>query len=187
MADDKQLVAAVLAQQPGAFAELVGRYQNLVWHVVYRMVPNAESTRDLSQETFLRVHRQLRQFRFGSALGTWIGSIAFSVAARYLRRRSLELDDEADLDSVVLESDGREFDLAAAYADAELLKHMHASIAALPALQRLAITLRYLEEKSVAEIAQIMDMPEGTIKSHLFRARSRLRSQLESLQECRNE
>jgi RNA polymerase sigma-70 factor (ECF subfamily) len=183
MTDDRQLVAAVLAQTPGAFGDLVERYQKLVWHLVYRMVQNTEHTHDLCQEAFLRVYRQLHQFQFSSALGTWIGSIAFSVAARHLRRRSLMLDDEADLNEIVLERDGREFDLAEACADAELLQRMHATIGALPPMQRLAITLHYLEEKGIGEIAEITNMPEGTIKSHLFRARLRLRQQLESLQE----
>src|SRR5687768_9481791 len=117
MADDRQLVAAALAQAPGAFSLLVDRYQKLVWHLVYRMVPDQEHTRDLCQEVFLRVHRQLHQFRFDSALGTWIGRIAFNVASRHLRRRALLLDDEADATEIVFGRDGREFDLAEAHAD----------------------------------------------------------------------
>lgn len=183
MTEDQQLVAAALAQAPGAFARLVERYQKLVWHLVYRMVPDSEQTRDLSQDVFLQVHRQLHQFRFDSALGTWIGSIAFSVASRHLRRRTLLLDDAADPADVVLERDGRAFDLAEACADAELLQRMHSAIDELPPLQRTVVALHYLEEQSIAEIAQITDMPEGTIKSHLFRARLRLRQQLESLQD----
>jgi RNA polymerase sigma-70 factor (ECF subfamily) len=183
MTDDRQLVAAALAQAPGAFGTLVERYQKLIWHLVYRMVPDTEHTRDLCQEVFLRVHQQLHQFRFDSALGTWIGSIAFSVASRHLRRRTLLMDDAADPADVVLERDGREFDLAEACADAELLQRMHVAIEALPPLQRTVVALHYLEEQSIGEIAEITGMPEGTIKSHLFRARLRLRQQLESLQD----
>jgi RNA polymerase sigma factor (sigma-70 family) len=182
MTDDRQLVDAALTQAPGAFTALVERHQKLVWHLVYRMVPDAEHTRDLCQEVFLRVHRQLHQFRFDSALATWIGSIAFSVASRHLRRRALVLDDEADLDGIVLERDGRAFDLAEACADAELLQRMHVAIDALPPLQRVAVTLHYLEGQGIGEIGGITGMPEGTIKSLLFRARLRLRQQLESLQ-----
>jgi RNA polymerase sigma-70 factor (ECF subfamily) len=185
MTDDRQLVAAALAQAPGAFTALVERYQKLVWHLVQRMVADTEHTRDLCQEVFLRVHRQLHQFRFESALGTWIGSIAFSVASRHLRRRALALDDEADLDAIVLERDGREFDLAEACADADLLRRMHAAIEALPPVQRAVVVLYYLEEQGLEAIAGITGMPEGTVKSHLFRARLRLRHQLESSQDPR--
>jgi RNA polymerase sigma factor (sigma-70 family) len=178
MTDDRLLVAAVLGQVPGAFRTLVERFQKLVWHLVFRMVPDTEHTRDLCQEVFLRVHRQLHQFRFDSSLGTWVGRIAFNVASRHLRRRALPMDDEADLTEIVLERDGREFDLAAACADAELLKKMHATIEGLPPLQRGVLVLHYLEEKSICEITEITGMPEGTIKSHLFRARARLRQQL---------
>lgn len=183
MTEDRQLVADALAQAPGAFGALVERYQKLVWHLVFRMVPDTEHTRDLCQEVFLRVHRQLHQFRFDSALGTWIGRIAFSVASRHLRRRVLALDDEADPTEIVLERDGREFDLAEACADAELLQRMHVAIEALPPIQRVVVVLHYLEEMGIGEIAGITQMPEGTIKSHLFRARLRLRQQLESLQD----
>jgi RNA polymerase sigma-70 factor (ECF subfamily) len=183
MSDDRPLVAAALAQAPGAFATVVERYQKLVWHLVYRMVPDPELTRDLCQEVFLRVHRQLHQFRFDSALGTWIGRIAFNVASRHLRRRALPMDDEADMTELVLERDGGEFDLEQACADADLLQRMHAAIDTLPPLQRVVIVLHYLEEKGIGEIAAITTMPEGTIKSHLFRARLRLRQRIESPQE----
>lgn len=183
MTDDRQLVAAALTQAPGAFTTLVERHQKLVWHLVYRMVPDTEHTRDLCQEVFLRVHRQLHQFRFDSTLATWIGSIAFSVASRHLRRRQLALDDEANLDAIVLERDGGVFDLAEAYADAELLQRMHAAIELLPPLQRVAISLHYLEGQGIGEISEITGMPEGTIKSLLFRARLKLRQQLEPQQD----
>jgi RNA polymerase sigma factor (sigma-70 family) len=183
MTDDRQLVVAVLAQAPGAFVTLVERYQKLVWHLVFRMVPDPEHTRDLCQEVFLRVHQQLHQFRFDSALGTWIGRIAFNVASRHLRRRALPMDAEADPTEIVFECNGREFDLADACADFELLARMHAAIDALPTIQRAAIVLYHLEEKGIAEIAEITGVAEGTIKSHLFRARLTLRQQLESPQD----
>jgi len=180
MSEDRDMVAAALARAPGAFAALVSRHEKLVWHVIYRMVQHPEETRDLSQEAFLRVHRQLGQFRFESALGTWIGRIAFSVACRHLRRQRIPLDDSGD-DVSAAERVSDDFDLNAAMADAQLLQRMIQAIEALPPLQRTVITLYHLDEIGVAQVALITGLAEGTVKSHLFRARMRLRQQLQHL------
>ena len=90
-AEDRELVTAVLARAPGAFERLVARHQKLVWHLVYRMVQHPEDARDLSQEVFLRVYQRLGQYRFESALATWIGRVAFSVSTRHLQRRKLPI------------------------------------------------------------------------------------------------
>lgn len=183
MSEDRQLVADVLARLPGAFERLVERYQKLVWHLVFRMVQHPEDTRELSQEVFLRVHQRLQQFRFDSALGTWIGRIAFNIAARHLQRKRIPLvephdGDDAGEDPVNRISD--DFDLETACADADLMHKVATELERLPPLQRTIVTLFHLDELSVAEIALMMDMPAGTIKSHLFRARLQLRMQLET-------
>ena len=175
------MIAAVLARTPGAFEALVTRHQKLVWHLVHRMVQRPEETRELCQEVFLRVHRQLHRFRFDSALGTWIGRIAFSIANRHLQRKRLPLVEDDSETEALVERVGDDFDLEAACADAQLLQRMSAAIEALPPVQRTLITLYHLDELSIAEVARIADMPAGTVKSHLFRARLRLRQQLESL------
>jgi RNA polymerase sigma-70 factor (ECF subfamily) len=176
------LVEAVLARAPGAFERLVARHQALVWHLVYRMVQHPEDARELSQDVFLRVHERLHQFRAESSLATWIGRVAFSVATRHLQRKRLPMvEPEAGEDAApAWEQVADGFDLAAACADAETMRLLQAAIDALPALQRTLVTLYHLDELSVAEIAGITDLPEGTVKNYLFRARSRLRQQLET-------
>ena len=179
-AEDQQLVAAVLARAPGAFERLVARHQALVWHLVFRMVQHPEDARELSQDVFLRVHERLHQFRAESALSTWIGRVAFSVATRHLQRKRLPMveqgTDADDAPAWEQVSDG--FDLEGACADTEVMGLLQAAIDRLPALQRTLVTLYHLEELSVGEIAGITDLPEGTVKNYLFRARSRLRQQL---------
>lgn len=178
---DREVVAAVLARTPGAFEALVQRHQKLVWHLVHRMVQHPEQTRDLSQEVFLRVHQRLHQFRFESALGTWIGRIAFSIASRHLKRKQLPLVENNEDDDSLFERIGDTFDLEAALGDAQLLERMGEAIESLPPLLRTIITLYHLDELEISEVARITDLPTGTVKSHLFRARRRLRQQLESL------
>ena len=182
MSEDHELVRAVLARAPGAFERLMVQHQKLVWHLVYRMVQHPEDARELSQDVFLRVHECLHQYRFESSLATWIGRVAFTVATRHLQRKRLPLVEPVAADSgesaVELVSDG--FDLESACADAEVMAHMGAAIERLPTLQRTLVTLYHLDELGIGEIAGITGLPEGTVKNYLFRARQRLKAQLEN-------
>ena len=178
---DRALVEAVLTRVPRSFEELISRYQGLCWHIVLRMVRNPEDARDLCQETFLRVFKYLHQYRFDSPLKSWIAQVAYSVAKRHLERKRIPIADEPNdpeagslLDLV---SDG--FDLEAANADDQISRLLHAAIDALPALQRSLLTMYHLDELPISEIATITGLPEGSVKSHLFRSRKLLRQWLE--------
>jgi RNA polymerase sigma-70 factor (ECF subfamily) len=181
MSDDHAQIQAVLAGDGRAFGPLVERHQKLVWHLVYRMVQHPEDARELCQDVFLRVHRYLHQYRAESSFATWVGRIAFTVCMRHLQRKRLPLADTKDEDSTDTQlaqlDDG--FDLESACADSEVMAHLGAAIECLPPLQRTLVTLYHLDELSIAEIAQITELPHGTIKNYLFRARIKLKTQLE--------
>ena len=179
---DRVLVAAVLAGTRGAFETLVRDHQRLCWHIINRMVRHPDDTRELCQDTFLRVHRYLHQYRFESALKTWIGQVAYSVARRHLERKRIPIaEPAAGEDSLSLvERVADDFDLEAASADAELGAALRAEIEALPPLQRTVLTLYHFDEEPIAEIARITGLTAGTIKSHLFRCRARLRGRLQA-------
>jgi RNA polymerase sigma-70 factor (ECF subfamily) len=178
---DRALVDAALANRPGAFERLVREHQGLCWHIIQRMVRNPEDTRELCQDTFLRVHQCLHQYRGESALKSWIGRVAYTIALRHLQHKRIPLagahDDEG---APLVESVADGFDLEAACANAEIAAHLHEAIESLPPLQRMVLTLYYLEESSIPEIASITGLASGTIKSHLFRSRQRLREVLEA-------
>lgn len=182
--DDRALVTAVLAQVPGAFERLVREYQGLCWHIIHRMVQHPEDARELCQEAFLRVHQRLHQFRHESALKSWIGQVAYSVAKRHLERMRIPLAEpprsEQEEGVSLLEQVGDDFNLENACADAQVQGVLHAAIETLPPLQRTLLTLYYLDELPIAEIAAITGLAEGTIKSHLFRTRKQLRELLEA-------
>ena len=177
---DRALVEAVLANRTGAFEQLVRDYQGLCWHVIQRMVRHPEDTRELCQEAFLRVHRYLHQYRFDSPLKSWIGQVAYSVAKRHLERKRIALaetvDDEDGLSLLDNLGDGR--DLQADHEQAGDERELHAAIERLPPVQRTVLTLYHLEELPIGEIASITGLAEGTIKSHLFRSRNKLRELL---------
>jgi RNA polymerase sigma-70 factor (ECF subfamily) len=177
--DSRALVSAVLGNAPGAFEQLVRDYQGLCWHIIQRMVRHPEDTRELCQEAFLRVHRNLHQYRFDAPLKSWIGQVAYSVAKRHLERRRIPLADAVGDDGASLvDNIGDGFDLEAATVDDEAARSLHAAIETLPPLQRTLLTLYHLDEVPIVEIARITGLAEGTIKSHLFRSRKRLREAL---------
>jgi RNA polymerase sigma factor (sigma-70 family) len=184
-ATDRALVEAVLANRAGAFEQLVRDYQGLCWHVIQRMVRHPEDTRELCQEAFLRVHRYLHQYRYDSPLKSWIGQVAYSVAKRHLERKRIALvdthlgggmDDEDG--PSLLDNLGDGSDLQAEHVQADDERELHAAIERLPPVQRTVLTLYHLEELPIGEIATITGLAEGTIKSHLFRSRNRLRELL---------
>ena len=179
--NDRALAEAVLANRPGAFERLVREYQGLCWHIVQRMVRNPEAARELCQDTFLRVHQCLHQYRGESALKSWIGRVAYTVALRHLQHKRIPLVEAHDEeDESLLENIGDGFDLEAAFVDEETRRHLHEAIEVLPPVQRTVLTLYYLDEIPIPEIARITGLAGGTIKSHLFRSRLRLREALEN-------
>jgi RNA polymerase sigma-70 factor (ECF subfamily) len=180
-ARERALVAAVLAGAPGAFEQLVRDHQGLCWHVIQRMVRHPEDTRELCQETFLRVHRSLHQYRFDAPLKAWIGQVAWSIARRHLERKRIPVVEAVDADGAsMLDNIGDGHDLEGAFADGQAQARLHDAIERLPPLQRTILTLYHLDEVPIGEIAGITGLAEGTIKSHLFRSRKRLRELLEN-------
>ena len=175
---DAELVAAVRAARAGAFERLVARYQGLCWHIVRRLVPDREDARDLCQETFLRVHQRLGQYRGDSPLRAWIGQVAYSIALRHLeRRRGARAHERATEDGAPEPADA--FDLEGAYARHDEARRLDAAIAKLPELPRTLLLLYHVDELGIPEISAITGVPEGTIKSHLSRTRARLAAMLE--------
>jgi RNA polymerase sigma-70 factor (ECF subfamily) len=176
--DDRALAAAVLAGAAGAFERLVRQYQGLCWHVVQRMVRHPEDARELCQETFLRVHQRLHQYRGESPLSGWIGQVAYSMAKRHLERKRIPIAEPGEDGPSPAETVADPFDLEASMAGEQADLELHAAIERLPPLQRTLLTLYHLEELPIGEISRITALPENTIKSHLFRSRKRLRDLL---------
>jgi RNA polymerase sigma-70 factor, ECF subfamily len=177
MSADRELVEAVLARRAGAFERLVREYQGLVGHIVFRLVRHADDANELCQETFLRIHRQLHQFRHASSLKAWIGRVAYTIALRHLEREPPNARGEAGDDWLERADTGD--DLESTLAARESAAIVRAAVDALPPLQRLLVSLYHLEEISIPEIGAITGLPAGTIKSHLFRSRQALRRVLE--------
>jgi RNA polymerase sigma-70 factor (ECF subfamily) len=173
---DLELAQRVLAGNAQAFAEIVKNHQRLVWHMAWRMLQHRQEAEDCSQEVFLRVHQSLKQYRGESALATWIGRVAFSVALRMAQKRKLRLDIPSDFEpELAFEHIGSGEDVQSSHAEEEQMQALYAAIEQLPSLPRTVLSLHYRDGLAIAEIANMLDCPEGTVKSHLNRGRNRLK------------
>lgn len=183
-ASEAELVERVVAGRRGAVADLIEEYGRLVRRIAHRMVDDPRDREEVLQDTFVQAVRAMPRFRGEARLSTWIGRIAYRGCLQHLRRRGAPLDREDPLVEV-----DRLHSPAAPPIDQlerrELETRVHRLVERLPPAQRVAVTLFYLEEMSVTEAARVMSVPENTVKSHLRRARTRLRDLVEEETEDR--
>jgi RNA polymerase sigma-70 factor (ECF subfamily) len=169
---DGELIAAALGGRAESFGTLVERYDRAVYHLCYRTMRDPEEARDCTQEAFFKAFRSLRTFKPGAKFSTWIFSIAYHACCDRLARRKRYSDSEVSERAdpgpgPALEVERN--DEAGALRDA---------IDALPEKYRTVITLYHLQDRQYEEIARILDLPMGTVKTHLFRAKELLRKTL---------
>ena len=184
---DQEIVRRILQGDRAAFVAFVERYERLVRHVVFRMVRDGRDREELCQDVFMKAHRHLARFRFEAKLSTWLARIAYTTALNHLEKKRLPLyadvaapHEEAEpgrlnkLAQLPSEDVGPEAEAAAL--DVRAL--VHGALDGLPVAQRTALTLYHLEGMSVKEVGEVMGLPDGTVKSHLFRARKQLKDLL---------
>ena len=159
-----------------AYTFLVKQHQKLVAHLVYRIIQQREDVEDVCQEVFIKVYKNLKYFRGSSKLSTWIASIAFNTSISYQKKnkRHLHYNIEEFPERQTTEQNHPHEILE----KSELKKLIQSKIEELPLNYRTIITLYHLSEFSYKEIEEITGMPEGTIKTHLFRARKILKEKL---------
>ncbi|MCX6215288.1 sigma-70 family RNA polymerase sigma factor [Spirosoma sp.] len=176
MVDERELVARVLRQDYNAFEELVNQYQQLVLYVVFRLAKNQQDREDICQEVFIKVHKNLHRFAFESKLSTWIATIAYQTAINYIKkfRREPVPNEPLELDSFYFTEETPEQLLGIQ----DEREYLHQLILQMPLHYRTVLTLYHLNEFSLAEIQGITGIPEGTLKSYLFRARQLLKTKL---------
>ena len=167
--DDGELVALTLRGNSEAFATLVERYDRAVYHLAYRTLRDVEEARDATQEAFFKAFRSLRTFKPGAKFSTWIFAIAYHACCDRLNRRKHytgdELPERADA------GPGPEQQVI----DLDRAARLRRAIDALPEKYRTVITLFHLQGKQYDEIATVLGLPMGTVKTHLFRAKEQLR------------
>lgn len=167
--EDGALVAQTLQGNPEAFTTLVERYDRAVYNLARRTLRDGDEAADVTQETFFKAFRSLRTFKPSSKFSTWIFAIAYHASCDRLNRRKRfsgeELPERADA------GPGPEQQAIAADEAAKLRR----AIDALPEKYRAVVTLYHLQGRQYEEIAKVLALPIGTVKTHLFRAKEQLR------------
>ena len=169
-ASDEVLIGRIADGDRLAMQVLFARHHVRVYRFVLRLVRNEATAEDLVSEVFLDVWRQAGKFEGRSAASTWMLSIARFKALSSLRRRGEQELDEATAETIVDDSDDPEASLAKKDTGAILRK----AISALSAEHREIVDLVYYHEKSVEEVAEIVRIPEATVKTRMFYARKKL-------------
>ena len=189
---DADVVSLAQRGNEGAFRELIRRYERPVFSLIYRMVRDSAAAEDLSQDAFIKVLNNLDKYRPEFKFSSWLFKIANNVAIDALRKRQLDtisMDgsphagtaSEVEASSFEL-SDGAESPLDE-LASRELGEIIEQAIAQLRPEYRNCIMLRHVEGRSYEEIAATLDLPLGTVKTYIHRARHQLREALEHLRE----
>ena len=189
---DADVVALAQQGRDAAFRELIRRYERPVFSLIYRMVRDRELAEDLAQDTFIKVLNHIDRYRPEFKLSSWLFKIANNVAIDHLRRRQLETV-SIDGSPHAMSADAIEatsFDVAVQQESAldelearELGSSIETAIAGLRPEYRSCIMLRHVEGRSYEEIATTLDLPLGTVKTYIHRARHELRRALEHLRE----
>jgi RNA polymerase sigma factor (sigma-70 family) len=181
MINDQTLVSRIQRGDMQAFKLLIQQHERLVVHMIGRIVKNNEELEELCQDVFLKVYDKIGEFNFQSKLSTWIATIAYRHAINHLRKQKIkatEIPDEEHISSAFVEVETPE-SLAL---DADLNDFILRLVDMLPVQYKTVLLLYHVEGMRYPEIGEITNMPEGTVKSYLFRARTLLKEKVMQLE-----
>jgi RNA polymerase sigma-70 factor (ECF subfamily) len=182
---DRHLVDRVLRGDTRAFGIIIKNTECLVAGLVFKLIPVAEDRKDMAQEIYLKAFHNLAGFRFQSKLSTWIARIAYNACLSWIEKKKLILagnPEDEDLCSLSTETvhlrDTVSSDSERQLFQKELSGILNKEISGLPPIYQTLITLYHQESMSYEELSQITGLPDGTVKSYLFRARKMLKENL---------
>lgn len=178
---DVEIIEDVRAGNTRAFALLVDRHKDRAMTLALRLVGDRHEAEEVTQDAFLKAYRNLAQFRGDARFGTWFYRILYNVCMTRLRRRQstpemMDIQDEALLDS--LPAEGEEDAFGQRLESDDLMRFLSLEVDLLPPQYKSAVTLYYVQEMSYEEIAAVMAVPLGTVKTCLFRGRNLLRKRI---------
>lgn len=179
-------IKQVLKGDQNAFADIVSLYQHKLYQVCYRMLGNKQESEDIAQEAFVRAYMNLHTFDQKRKFSTWLYRIATNLCIDRIRKKKPDYY----LDAEVSGTEGLDLYSQIASEDQlpeetleqmELQDRIQYEIGRLPDKYRTVVVLKYIEELSLQEISEILDMPLGTVKTRIHRGREALRKQLNNL------
>lgn len=179
-------IKQVLKGDQNAFADIVSLYQHKLYQVCYRMLGNKQEAEDIAQEAFVRAYTNLHTFDQKRKFSTWLYRIGTNLCIDRIRKKKPDYY----LDAEVTGTEGLDLYSQIASDDQlpeetieqmELQDRIQYEIGRLPDKYRTVVVLKYIEELSLQEISEILDMPLGTVKTRIHRGREALRKQLNNL------
>ncbi len=174
----RDLIVKAQAGDTESFHEIVTKYDTRIMTLTLQIAQNKEDAEDIYQETFIKVYKNLSKFRFESDIYTWIYRIAVNTAYNYNRKHSKikviepKEDDGYDLLDWVFDPQSNEENRG------DLIMAINQSLLKLSHQQRIVFILKHLQQLKIKDIANILDLSEGTVKKYLFRAMEKLRVSL---------
>ena len=172
--EERAAIDACLSGDPSAFDVLVIRHQKTIHRVCYRFTGNTEDAADLTQEVFVKAYRSLPKFRGTSAFSTWLYRIAVNACLSFKASRKNKMEEWDEDHDIVAGGPSAEETLDAL----SNARNIRAALETLPERQRLTVIMKVLEERTHAEVAEILGSNVGTVKANLFFAIRNLRKQL---------
>lgn len=180
--EDFDAVRRVLNGDNSGFAILQKKYNRIITSLIRRMIHNEEDVQDLTQDTFIKAYNALKSFQFGYSFSSWIYKIASNTCIDFLRKKRLtevSLSQKSNSDEEYeIEIEDKSYLPDMKVMTEEKIKALRDAIENLPDNYREIIKLRHEIEMDYADIAEKMNLPLGTVKAHLFRARKQLFEQL---------
>ncbi len=187
ISNEREIVDKILQGDKKSFSLIIKATENLVAQILFKMVRNEDDRKDLAQDVYLKVYNNLNGFKFESKLSTWIAQIAYNSCINYLGKKKPESisdkfndydDDEQIISDVNVGNESSYYQVEKKIQGDELKQILEKEIDKLSPVYKTLITLFHNEEMSYEEIAAITQLPEGTIKNYLFRARRILKNSL---------
>jgi RNA polymerase sigma-70 factor, ECF subfamily len=178
--DDAQMVTASKNGDQDAFSLLVQRYQRRVFNLVFRMLQDYEEASEVTQEAFLAAWQGLPAFRGEARFSTWLYRISYNCALKQLETRKRDKALQTALQAEqTFEGDDPKNALLEMLDNQEMVQEQ---LSQLPPKYRIVLILRHLQDMTYEEMAEVLTMPVGTIKTHLFRARNLLKERLQNFE-----
>jgi RNA polymerase sigma-70 factor, ECF subfamily len=173
MASDENITAPLASgRRTEAFEILLAAYQDKVFRLSYSMLGDRAQAEDAAQESFLRIWKSLERYRGDSAVGTWIFSITRNVCLTAISKRAARrIAPIEEAERATADSPDRQRDI-------------FRLVAELPENYRAVVMLFYMEERSYEEVARLLDLPLGTVKTYLHRARKQLATMVKEADRC---
>lgn len=172
--DERKLIARAKRGRPDAYRELVDSYKDRLFAFVWRMLRNHHETEDVCQATFVKAYECLASYSPQYAFSTWLFTIAYRKCLNNIRKKK-SLSGDIDFSRVSSDDQGSPERLANSEEARRMRDVIWSAVETLSPAQKTAVLLFYRESKSCQEIGQVLDIPAVTVKSHLHRARAKLR------------